>query len=307
MFNEKYARYDNTYWVYLRSRLLRVYPIYWLVFLFTAIVYFLIPQLRVTVLAACGNDLPYTLINNFIVLSNNFNNKYWFIGSAWSLGIELQFYLIAPIIFLALKNKKVSVVLLVVSSLVAIGSIYYSLNMTRVDSIVTYLPYFIIGGLIYTWDFKASYGQASISLLLVVGILLVNYSIPYLRNNFLLNRQAQLVGFNYREGLNVVLTLLMIPYIVFNVKQELAKSASDAIMSSMSYVVYLLHWPLLQVYAITVQNVGFLQKAIHLVAYYVACIALSFLISRYFDQAFEMKRRNWLKKMRYKQEIAINL
>lgn len=291
MYREKYSLYRNSYWVYLTSRLARLMPMYWLILLLSFIIYLNIPSMAQKLTLLKDQHTSIGLHNIFIL--GLADSAYQFIGTSWSLDIEVQFYILAPVLFF-LCRKNIGLLLLAISSIATVLLVYYGYPKFN---LLLYLPYFLIGALIYYFDYIAPRSLAVAGILAIVVILGLNYLIPDLRNNYLLNRDAYVFGFSYRESLNVLLTILTIPFVSVNVRLSTTKEVAgkEQLRSSMSYIIYLLHWPLLQIYAAYVANAGAMLKATSLVIYYVACLGLSYLIAKYIDSYFEKRRRRWLK------------
>jgi len=292
MYKEKYAHMEHSYIVFLKSRLFRIMPIYWFVFFLCIIIYLLAPELRSKLLPFKDGWLSNSILNS-LVLGNNFAS-HLILVPAWSLDVEVQFYILAPIMIYLSKNKRVGICLLAGSILITAYVIRSEISILKIDSILIYLPWFLIGGCIYSW--KAGFNGTTITICLTLAclIFIIHYCIPSLRI-ILFNRSSQILGFNYRESLNAILALLTIPFLCFNIRKRVVDVKIDGILSSMSYVVYLLHWPLLQLYAVSVQNVSFAQKAVHLIVYYMITVLFSYFVSRFVDGYFEQKRRMWLK------------
>lgn len=301
MYNEKYSTYKNSYYVYICSRLGRLMPLYWLILLVSLMIY-TIPAISQRLAGLEGQGLNIAAFN-FLVLGLA-NSPHQFIGTAWSLDIEIQFYIIAPLLLL-LCRKGFGWPLFLAGSVLSLLLLY---NHYTSENLMVYLPYFVIGGLIYHFNIQATRNFAIISLFLLLAILCMNYIVPALRTDYLLNRKAYLLGFNYREGLNVILAILTIPFLAINVRQVSKKEMAEAeqIWSSMSYVIYLLHWPLLLIYSVCVTGVGGKTKVIYLSIFYIICIGLSFLIAKYIDARFEKRRRKWIGKMEKKQELKMS-
>jgi len=291
MYNEKYSKFSSPYLVYIRSRCWRLLPLYWIVLAFSISLYFLIPEISNRVLPILSKNGAPEIMGSNLLLLGLANSVYLFIGSAWSLDIELQFYIIAPI-FVIFINQKNAIYGTVLFAILSIFAILYIKNV----GIIVYLPWFMIGYLIYLYNYISTIKTATYCLAIFGLILTLHYVIPSIRDQYLLNRQATFFIFNYREFLNVILALLTIPFITLNIRIPLARHSKDQLYSSMSYVIYLIHWPLLQVYALTVIGLNKSQKLSHLIVYYVVCFAISWLISKYLDPLFENKRKLWLKK-----------
>ncbi|RYG53319.1 MAG: acyltransferase [Chitinophagaceae bacterium] len=289
MYTEKYTEYKNSYLVYLLSRLGRLMPMYWLIFVFSLIVFFLIPSFAQK---TDGREhIQWIWAANFIVLGVA-NSPFQLIGTSWSLDIEIQFYILAPLLVL-LFRRGWAIPLFIVSSMLAISLIafhHFAYN------ILFYLPFFAIGGLIYHFNYQATKRIAVLCLLAAGALLFFNYAIPHLRNNYLLNKTSILLGFDYIELLNVVLLLLTIPYVSINVRLATKKElkGKEQLLSSISYILYLVHWPLLQIYAWFAGDQINVKKMLLLCAYYVFCVVLSYVLAKYVDTYFEKQRRSWL-------------
>lgn len=149
--NEKYIFKNDSYKLFISNRVLKIYPMYWLVFLLTIFFYlffyFLNPNAEGNLInrfvhyAASGemNLLPYLcliLVNIFIVgqdsllfMGLNSNGDFYFsqnfretnpqlynflaIPQAWTISLELVFYLLAP--FLVRKKLRVIIPLFLLS------------------------------------------------------------------------------------------------------------------------------------------------------------------------------------------------
>ena len=132
--NEKYLAGKGSYQLFISNRLLRLYPLYLLVFLITVLAYFIdeavfdynVPFLKnlkehspkfsigtylyliVSNMTIVGQELALFLgLNNQtgqLYFTGNFHqtspevNSFMVIGQAWTIGLEILFYLIAPFI-----------------------------------------------------------------------------------------------------------------------------------------------------------------------------------------------------------------
>lgn len=110
---------------YFRSfyarRVLRIFPLYYALLFFSLVLLPLVPHPKIDVVAGTGgHDIAYWafLSNWSIALDNAFHNR--ILAPTWSLAIEEQFYLVWPLVVLAIGGKRLLWVcpLLAVSSLV---------------------------------------------------------------------------------------------------------------------------------------------------------------------------------------------
>ena len=90
---------------------------------------------------------------------------------SWSLDVELQFYLIAPVVFglLALRSG----LLIVIPAAFALTWIGWAFrSATDVETVLAFLLAFVAGALIDTFRLKVSRGAATLSLAIVVAALI---------------------------------------------------------------------------------------------------------------------------------------
>ncbi|MDE2589665.1 MAG: acyltransferase [Patescibacteria group bacterium] len=124
--NEKYIQANNSYFLYISNRILRIYPSYLLILL---LLFFLQVRRYAIILSLHTFSLMTIQQNLFIFTNPNFfipNASYtagYLQGPPWSLGIEFLFYFIAPFI---VKTKKLVFTFLGIS---VVASIFFQ-NIT---------------------------------------------------------------------------------------------------------------------------------------------------------------------------------
>jgi peptidoglycan/LPS O-acetylase OafA/YrhL len=149
--NEKYIGKNDSYSLFISNRLLRIYPLYWLMLIVSFLLYlfvfvssksemgytmkyildyiksdsFNLPTLLLTLfgnLLIIGQDLVYfiKIEGNKLCFTENFRLdqplvwKMLFIPQAWSVSLELMFYFIAPFI---LRKHLLLIITLIIASL----------------------------------------------------------------------------------------------------------------------------------------------------------------------------------------------
>jgi peptidoglycan/LPS O-acetylase OafA/YrhL len=179
--NEKYVSQKNVYFLFITNRLLRIYPLYFIILIITLSTYLLdnnspyLVNLRhyqasfapstniyliVTHVSIIGQDialfLGIDLASGKLFFTENFKNTQPFfisflaIGQAWTIGLEILYYLIAPFI---VRRKNSIILLLILLSLSLRIFIYYGLKLKFDPWTYRFFPteliYFLLGTLIY--------------------------------------------------------------------------------------------------------------------------------------------------------------
>ncbi|WP_018617648.1 acyltransferase family protein [Spirosoma luteum] len=184
--NEKYIGINNSYRLFITNRFLRLYPVYWSVLLLTFIYSLIDPSnnygneyAAFSYYLKYFHDMSFTSFS-FLVFTNvfilfqdsvmflglntstgnlfftqNFRQtspllyQFLFVPQAWSIGIEMAFYLIAPL--LVRRKLKIIITLIVLSFTLRIILSKYGLNLDpwSYRFFPTELAYFLIGSVSY--------------------------------------------------------------------------------------------------------------------------------------------------------------
>ena len=135
------------------NRILRIFPIYWASIL-TVLIMFWINLIRGKALDPSLYKIP-TYIQNFLLIGLN-QSKVWggyyrFNNPAWTLDIELQYYLLAPFLILATRRYKMAVnLILIIFSIVSVHFILNPFDLVDIDrSFLAWSVFFILGYAFY--------------------------------------------------------------------------------------------------------------------------------------------------------------
>jgi peptidoglycan/LPS O-acetylase OafA/YrhL len=292
IYNEKYNYFTQKIRIYYLSRIWRLFPVYFIILIIGIVANVFKDYFESGLIRTISFDLR-TYLLNLEVLGLNFSNKI-IIVPAWSLDIELQFYLFVPLIIYFINKKFIKPALfLSLSVIFSMFILFYDLKIFS-NTFLKYYPYFLIGLCIFYYDIRFSKFISYTFLLLAMALWLINYLFLDF-NNFFLNINLDLYNINFIEILSSIMVVFTIPFVTINIHQKIINKKMDKVLSSMSYVIYLLHWPILQIYSLFAKNEVGINKAFLFVIYLITSFFFSLLISLLIDLRLENLRSLWIK------------
>ncbi len=261
--NEKYVEKNGTYRLFITNRFLRLYPIYWVILILTICTslgaYILSNGKTMAILQPYVTHFKSMNITSFflLIISNIvifFQDIVMFLGldtvtgnlffttdfsqtsprlhsflvipQAWTVALELMFYLIAPFI---VKRKKYVILLLILISL-ALRWIIYSDGLRHDPWTHRFFPtelfFFLLGTMAYHIYKKIEHKEIKKSYLFVLytGILLLTFSYSW-------------VNLEYRYYIYITAFFVSLPFI-FKMSK---KWKSDRYIGELSYPIYISH------------------------------------------------------------------
>ena len=285
MWAESYSKTSNAYYTYLVSRIWRVVPVFALC---SAISWALLlwrggaPEFT--------GGLAHQIFSNIMIFGYN-SLPYQVNIPGWSLDMEMQFYLIAPIlVFLVSKN-------IFVVFLFALGSLF-SQKLGGSTTVAPFLYFFAIGAASARYNLKPSRGWAygTLSATLVVLVLCAGVLVK----DIMLGEPHRAPLLAFGSTTNLLIALMMTPWALYTTSQK--SGATDRMLGDLSYIVYLLHWSILG--AFNTGQGSYLERLALCSAALLLVLGVSYLIWRWFDRPINRLRAAWVSGRRLDRALA---
>jgi peptidoglycan/LPS O-acetylase OafA/YrhL len=239
------------------NRLLRIVPPYLAALLVTAAVHYALFRLGMLKLYypgsfAAGDFSLHALAVNALSILPGFapHDQQTFIGIAWAIRIELQFYLVAACALagaqiaaqrLRLPSERTFIALMLAAAILHIA-LYVAWAAGRAPATFSFGPYFILGGALYYASF-GSRRAAILALLMVpfVGHQFLAYALPSL-GEYQVDKSAGPAITRAYQMADLVLLLGLICAVALLARVVApALRAMDRILGELSYPLYLNH------------------------------------------------------------------
>lgn len=163
------------------------------------------------------------------------------IGVSWSLDIELQFYLLTPLLVPLAAARPWWVSLGATMALAAVTWAFAAHYDIRV--VTQYLPAFLLGAFTFLYDWKPSRGMALWSLAAFVAFSALAAVTPW-TSVFVDSTKEALRPFS-KDIFAFFWMLPLLPYVAHSL--SLPSGKLDRHLGNLSYPLYLVHWPVIAV------------------------------------------------------------
>lgn len=308
----KYLKSKNRYYTFITNRFLRIYPLYWLILLLTILVdYFQIHPTNIyTIMQSIYNIIPnyvtarhplgvvedITLLVRFDYFSPSMlYNDLPLVSPAWTLVLELIFYLLAPLL-MALKKRYILLLTLLSLCIHFITSHFYQVNGQFVSDyfFLSNFFFFLFGILSYylsvQYKNKGIFSKYSmqISLVFLLSIFMWNY-IPEVKIHWIILKEWSIY----------LLTPFVIP-LLFN---SFAKIPLNNFMANLSYPVYISH----NLIIIFLQQLLNYKKTSQYFSVWTICLTLIFsiLLVYFIEKPIDQFRQSRIKKLTLKKSARV--
>ncbi|RMH46913.1 MAG: acyltransferase [Alphaproteobacteria bacterium] len=213
-----------TFWT---ARLLRI----WLPFAVAG----LLAVLAARLLVGGGDRVPWIALPLLGVATHGRDP----IGIAWSLDIEMQFYLLLPALWLALRHLPPAALAAGLAALTVLG---WALDFgAGLRLAIAYLPLFLAGMAIHQLGLRASGRMAALSAGAFVLAGVIAWAVPALHPFVIWGSGDFALDRLFAMGW----ALILLPFVAWNVRQD--SPAIDRHLGNLSYALYLVHYPAIQI------------------------------------------------------------
>jgi len=235
MWSGRYRLSRQPYLTYLFSRVWRLAPVMVLVSLITLLLY---PQIGIPITTVVPGN-PLRLAASTIFLLGYAALPYSPVGSAWSLDVEMQFYIIAPLLAWALIAWKRGTLLILGA---AIGCSLLCALVVKAYILPCYIAFFVAGMIAAQMRWHPSETlslvSSAVTVALVVGVLVSPW------RGILIGGSHVTALYAYALPFNVALAVTIIPFAIATTRRS--SDTVDRMMADLSYIVYLQHWIAMQ-------------------------------------------------------------
>jgi peptidoglycan/LPS O-acetylase OafA/YrhL len=236
MYRDKYAKYSKPVAAFYTSRYLRLIPVYLVCQAIMMAGLFAVHDPKV----AAGLPSAAWFARMLVIVTSA--KQLVLLGPAWSLDIEVQFYLAVPILVYLWTLLKPE---LRRPALTAVAVLLFPLALIVKENqadLVYYVSFFLIGmaNAIKPWKPTKTVGLASGAAFVLM--VLACLALPSLRGYILGGQHViDAAKFAHNIALNGILAFVFIPFVFYSL--TLKSSSLDKDLGNMAYPVYLVHYP----------------------------------------------------------------
>ena len=270
-----YSKTSSAYFTYLASRIWRVAP----VFALCSAISWALLLWRGGAPDGVGS-LTHQIFSNIMILGYN-SLSFQANIPAWSLDMEMQFYLIAPVVvFLISRN----IYALFICALFTLFSQWFGGSTT----VAPFLYFFGIGVASASRGLKPGRGLAYGSLVTTM-IVLLSCALMLVRDVMLDEpHKAPLLAFG--STTSFLIALMMTPWALYTTRQM--GGAKDRMFGDLSYIFYLLHWSVRG--ALKTGEGSYVDRLLLCSEALVVILAASYVIWFLFDRPINKLRSAWV-------------
>ena len=290
MWTGRYAGTCQPYLTFLVSRWWRLAPVFFLCLLLALLAAHFNPQA-----IQPPADLLAWLVRQIPIAGSSAAGRV--LPPTWSLDVEMQFYLVAPLLILgAARLPRVARQMIFIATVFITVAYFVRGGSAEVPALWPFLSCFLVGmaiagqaqapGRLWVWGG----GGLALAGTFVLACWPATAAHLFARGRDVLDHSsaaARIVGIWW-----VACVFLLAPFISWNVRQPSPKW--DARLGAMAYPLYLFHWiPRDLYYAFSPE--GGMARLLALAGNIAAAVIGAYLINRLFDEPIDRLRQGWVK------------
>lgn len=301
MWHAEYASLDRAYVTFLISRIWRLLPVFYATVAVAALCIHPLGILAFPLPIGWSWASINFYVSHLVLLgyAQLLGGPNVLIPTVWSLDVELQFYLIAPLVIWLLdrtvhrSNGRVALYLLAAAGLAYLfGSLK---DWPAKATLPLYFGFFLAGMVTARHAWQPTRMQAHASLGCAALLLFGCIALPHARELFLWGSFTGPLT-RYTLQANGLVALLMIPYAMATVRQ--LGTRRDRAMGNLSYEVYLVHGAALTIFLQHFEHLSRLARLPWMALTVLIVAVLCGFIYQYVDEPCERLRRAYVKAQR---------
>jgi peptidoglycan/LPS O-acetylase OafA/YrhL len=295
MWTQKYSRTDAPVRVFFLSRALRILPVFLLVNLALAIAQRSIDPTFLSATAPRWNPLLATASNLFLLGYANLPYSQGALRAAWSLDVEMQFYLIAPLVLFLFTQSRKHILWEALATAACLAGLSYFLfrGCALRRTLGSYGLFFLIGLIFAHNEWTPSTALTTTSLVLAVGIVVIcwcstDWRFPVQNAK----HGATVLDIDYKRIAQVALALITAPIALLSVRN--ASRPTDRSLGELTYVIYLVQLPIMTLHGNYFVHLPPLHRLPSIVVAWIVVGAASWVVYAYFDRPIEQFQKRWV-------------
>jgi peptidoglycan/LPS O-acetylase OafA/YrhL len=284
MFDGKYRHAARPGTLFVASRIMRILPVFLIFNTLTLALHFAWRD-HVAASQSAIDIIPNVIVIGYASL------PFRPMVPAWSLDIEMQFYLLFPFIFSVMRNAHRNVWAVSLTILAASGA-YMSVTLLQdeTQNLLPFIGFFVLGMFCAHTRWHPSRRLAGGAALLCAGGLAVVLALPSLRGLALVTINQ--TEFAWNNPMNFAVAVLLAPLALCSVYGK--SSRRDRLLGDMSYVVYCSHWLAVLLADHCLSELNRFAKAPALVVLIIATYLASLIVLVYVDRPIGRWRERWI-------------